>query len=187
MNPQPTLETPRLLLRPFRLEDAPQVQRLAGAREVAANTLNIPHPYEDGMAEGFIENTIRSWANGGDSTFAITLRETGELVGCIGLGVKGRFHHAEMGYWIGVPYWNQGYATEAAAAMLQFGFEALGLHRIYASILVGNGASGRVQEKIGMKYEGRFREHYYRWGQWRDSDFRAILVSEWRQLRENAS
>ena len=175
------------MLRPFRLEDAPNVQRLAGAREVAANTLNIPHPYEDGVAESFIENTARAWETGRDATFAITLREADELVGCIGMGIKPRFQHAEIGYWISVPYWNQGYATEAARAILQFGFETLGLHRIYATILVGNEASGRVQEKVGMKYEGRFREHYCRWGEWRDADFRAILASEWRQLRESPS
>ncbi len=180
MNTQPTLETPRLLLRPFRLEDAPTVQLLAGAHEIAAVTLNIPYPYEDGMAETFIASLEASWQEGSGATFAIALRTSGDLVGCIGLGVKKRFEHAELGYWIGVPFWGEGYATEAGRAVLEFGFQNLKLHRIYAAHFVENGASGRVQEKIGMKYEGRFREHYCRWGQWHDADFRGILASEWK-------
>ncbi|RYX81702.1 N-acetyltransferase [bacterium] len=179
MNAQPTLETKRLILRPFRLEDAADVQRLAGAHEIASVTLNIPHPYEDGMAESFILSLETQWQQGRGATLAITQRESGQLVGCMGMGIRPQFQHAELGYWIGVPFWGQGYATEAGSAMLHFGFITLKLHRIYASHLAGNPASGRVQEKMGMKYEGRFREHYLKWGQWHDADFRAILASEW--------
>ncbi|BCM89306.1 putative ribosomal N-acetyltransferase YdaF [Abditibacteriota bacterium] len=179
MNIQPTLETPRLRLRPFQLNDAPTVQHLAGAREIAAVTLNIPHPYEDGMAETFIASLEGAWQDGRGATFAIALRESGELVGCMGLGVDKRFNRAELGYWIGLPFWGEGYATEAARAIIEFGFQTLKLHRIYASHLEGNPASGRVQEKIGMKYEGCLRDHYLKWGQYHNAHFRGILVTEW--------
>lgn len=131
------------------------------------------------MAEGFISSLEGQWQEGRGATFAVTSRESGELVGCMGMGIRKQFGHAEIGYWVGVPFWGRGYATEAGKAIVEFGFETLGLHRIYASHLAGNEASGRVQEKIGMKYEGCLREHYLKWGKWYDAHFRGILVNEW--------
>lgn len=156
---RPTLETERLILRPFRLSDAGDVQRMAGAAEIAATTLNIPHPYPRGAAEEWIRSHRSSFEEGQGVHFAITLRETGALVGAIGLEITPRHNRAELGYWIGVPYWNRGYATEAARAVVEYGFRVLNLHRICANHFPRNSASGRVMQKVGMVLEGTLRQH----------------------------
>lgn len=174
----PALNTDRLLLRPFRLEDASRVQQLAGDRAIAATTLNIPHPYEDGMAEDWIRNHPESFANQESVVFAITIKsEPGPsaLVGAIGLTLAMPHARGELGYWIGKPYWRRGYCTEAAGAVLDFGFETLGLQRIFARYMTTNPPSGRVMEKIGMQYEGCFRQHINKWGQYVDINFYGIL------------
>ena len=156
---QPTLGTARLLLRPFKLEDAPAVQRLAGVREVADTTLNIPHPYRDGVAEAWILTHKQLFRVGILATFALVLVGTEELIGAVGLRIEAVHGRAELGYWLGVPYWGKGYCTEAARAVLAYGFNALGLVRIHASHLTRNPASGRVMQKLGMRREGRLRNH----------------------------
>jgi RimJ/RimL family protein N-acetyltransferase len=170
------IATPRLILRRFTLADAPEIQRLAGAREVALNTLMIPHPYPDGAAEEWIG---RQEAKAGEEiTLAVTLNEA--LIGGIGLDRLDRSHdHAELGYWIGVPYWGRGYATEAGLAMLQHGFETLALNRIWAMHFVRNPASGRVPQKIGMKHEGRMRQHVKKWGEYVDVEMYGAIRREW--------
>lgn len=111
--------------------------------------------------------------------FAIILREGGDLVGAIGLEAKPDHGRAEIGYWVGVPYWNRGYVTEAARAVLGFGFESLGLHRIFAMHFTRNPASGRVMQKLGMKHEGTLREHEKKWDVFVDCEVYGILHSEW--------
>src|SRR5688572_28564708 len=111
MKQRPTLRTARLILRPFTNADAQAVERLAGAYEVALNTLLIPHPYPHAAAnewigghdEDFEENRIHHFA----------LEADGEVISAVGLVIKGE-GIAEIGYWIGVPYWKRGYASEAA-------------------------------------------------------------------------
>ena len=174
----PVLETQRLILRPFTLEDAPIVQRLAGAYEVAATTLNMPHPYQDGMAQQWISSQRAKHEKGEVVDFAIVIREGRLLCGAIGLGIDKRNNNAELGYWIGVPYWGQGYCTEAAKEVLSYGFKSLNLHRIHAAHLNCNPASGRVMQKIGMSYEGCSREHFCKWGQFHDDLRYGILASE---------
>ncbi len=169
----PVLTTPRLVLRAFRLADAAMVQRLCGAFEVADTTANIPHPYEDGMAEEWIATHEPLWREGKLATFAITLPDD-SLVGAVGLRLE-RHRRAELGYWIGVPHWGQGYATEASVAMVAFGFDTLGLERIHASHFSRNPASGRVMQKVGMILEGVSRRHYLKGGRFEDIVRYAIL------------
>ena len=176
---QPILHTRRLVLRPFALADAADVQRLAGADAVASTTANIPHPYEDGMAEAWISSQPADLADGTGIVYAITLAETGELCGAVGLTLNPEHQRAEMGYWIGVPYWGQGYCTEAAAALRDLGFRALGLHRILAMHLARNPASGRVMQKIGMRHEGTLREHMLKRDAFETLEYYGILRSEW--------
>ena len=139
MAPPARIESERPLLRPFRSDDAPQVQRLAGAPEIAAAVLGIPHPYPDGVAEEWIE---RQAADPAMHHFAITLRDSGSLIGAIGLDVEDPHDRAELGYWIGVPYWGNGYATEAAQMVVGYAFDTLQLHRVYAFHFANNPASG---------------------------------------------
>jgi len=142
-----------LILRPFGLADATRVQSLAGDSKIAEMTENIPHPYEDGMAENWIETLGPAWQKQQKATFAICVESTSELVGCCGLQLTMKHRRASLGYWIGTEYWNSGYCTEAATAIVRFGFNELALHRIEAQHLTKNPASGAVMRKIGMKHE----------------------------------
>ena len=179
---QPTLETTRLLLRPFRTSDADDVQRLAGDRGVADTTLNIPHPYEDGMAEKWILNHRDWFERREQAVFSITLRSDGTLLGAIGLRITPDDQRAELGYWIGKPYWGQGYCTEASRAILDFGFEHLELNRICAHHFARNAASGRVMQKLGMTHEGHLRQHVKKWDAFEDLELYGILRSLWQPI-----
>lgn len=182
---QPTLHTKRLTLRPFTLADAPEVQRLAGDRVVASQTLSIPHPYENGMAEDWIRTHPKEFAAGRAAIFALTLADF-TLCGAIGLGILTAYRLAELGYWLGQPYWGQGLATEAARAVLAYGFQELNLNRIQATHFSDNPASGRVMEKIGMAYEGCRPEHTYKWGEFKDIKLYGILRRDWLATNEAA-
>lgn len=179
MKQRPLLQTERLLLRPFELADGPDVQRLAGDRAIADTTLNVPHPYEDGMAESWIATHQPRYEAGELCNFAIVLRGSEELIGAVGLVIVPRFEQAELGYWIGKAHWGKGYCTEAARAVLECGFTTLRLHRIHASHLPRNPASGRVMEKLGMRHEGLRRGHVKKWGVFEDIEQYGILRDEW--------
>ncbi|MCU0495274.1 MAG: GNAT family N-acetyltransferase [Chloroflexaceae bacterium] len=179
---QPTLTTLRLVLRPFTLADAPQVQLLAGAFEVADTTLHIPHPYPDGLAESWIARHADEFRSRTAVTYAITTRETGELCGAISLSISQQHQRAEMGYWLGVDYWNRGYTTEAAGALLAYGFTSLNMHRVQAGHYGRNPASGRVMQKIGMCYEGTRREFLRKGERFEDIVLYGLLRSEWPSL-----
>ena len=175
---RPSLHTRRLILRPFRPEDAPAVQRLAGAREVSSTTLTIPYPYEDGMAEKWIASHRPAFDKGRDVTFAITLRDDEILIGAMGLRIERDQERAELGYWIGVPWWGRGYCTEAARAVVRYGFGGMGLNRIFARHFEGNPASGRVMQKIGMRYEGCLRGHVKKGRRFKDLECYALLKGD---------
>ena len=175
---RPTLQTERLLLRPFVSADAPLVQRYASAVEVASTTLNIPHPYDLGMAEAWIATHGPLWERKHAAVFAIS-HGAESLVGAVGLQLQLEHGRGELGYWIGVPFWAHGYATEAAVAVIRFGFESLELNRIHAAHLIRNPASARVLIKAGMRLEGCLRQHVVKWGQPEDVGIYGILRSEW--------
>ncbi len=176
-----TVATLRLRLRPFILADAAEVQRLAGDRVVADTTLLIPHPYPDGLAEAWIRTHAPAFAAGEQATFAITRREDDALVGAVGLTIAKRHDRAELGYWIGAPYWNQGFATEAARAVLGVGFAKLGLNRIEAHHFTRNPASGRVMQKAGMRQEALVRQYVRKGDGYEDVRIYVALNGEWDQ------
>jgi ribosomal-protein-alanine N-acetyltransferase len=176
---QPVLETDRLILRPFALADAKDVQRLAGDFAVADTTLNIPHPYPDGAAEEFFSTHQAKYEKGEGIIFAITRKVGGSLIGGVGLDVTKRFRRAEIGYWIAKPFWNQGYATEAGRAVVAYGFSKGSLHKIVGTYLARNPASGRVMKKIGLAQEGLLREHVIKWDRFEDLVTCGILSTEW--------
>jgi ribosomal-protein-alanine N-acetyltransferase len=181
-NIQPTLVTQRLILRPFDLSDGPRVQLLAGDEAIASSTLNIPHPYEDGLAEEWIRTHPEEFEKGKFINFAIVLKVSEELIGAIGLTLNQAHIHAELGYWIGKPYWNQGYCTEAAREVIRYGFERLSLNRIHAMYLSRNPASGEVMSKIGMRHEGTRRQHILKWDRFEDVELWGFLREEYDQL-----
>lgn len=181
----PSLRTTRLLLRPLQLSDAPDLQRLAGDKLVAAGTF-LPHPYKNGLAEQWIADQEQACEAGAAASFAITLVENATFIGSIGLDIVQSHRHARLSYWLGLPYWNQGYATEAVRVVLRYGFLQLNLHRIYSPHFQGNAASGRVLRKAGMTYEGRMREHYVRFGRFVDLEMYGMLQQEFMGMRYQA-
>lgn len=171
----PTLATERLMLRPYCEADIAELVPLIGAREVAAATLRIPHPYTELDATAFltlVQESGRIW-------LSTTLRGDGRQVGGVGLTVDEQHQHAELGYWLGVEYWGKGYATEAAREMLRYGFADLRLHRIFASHFKHNPASGRILVKLGMRHEGCQQGHIRKWDQFVSLEMYGILRQEW--------
>jgi len=178
MKDRPSLRTQRLLLRAFKPEDASEVRVLAGDKDVASTTAVIPHPYAEGIAEAWIATHDKAFQQGQSVILAITLPAPDRLVGAIGIEINQEHRRGELGYWVGKPYWNNGYCTEAVQAMLQYGFGALGLDRIYAYHFSRNPASGRVMQKVNMKHEGQMRRHLLKWGVREDLEVYGILRTE---------
>src|SRR4029079_15059937 len=117
----PVLETKRLVRRAPRLEDAKAVAVLANDRRIAENTARIPHPYKLSDAESFIGGANNG---NGEAVFLITARDgTGTLLGACGVSTLDD-RQPELGYWLGVPYWGKGYATEALHALIEYAFGA---------------------------------------------------------------
>jgi len=181
---RPVLETGRLRLRPFQMSDADEVHRLIGDERVAKNLCLVPHPYPSGAAEEWIETHQASYESGEHLTFAVLEHKSDQLVGAISLHPKPDQLRSEVGYWLGVPYWGRGYATEALEEIIRFGFEERGLMHIFAQHYVSNPASGRVMEKAGMKLEGVTRLGLSRFGVLHDGVLRAIVKPEWELLRD---
>ncbi len=173
-----TLDTPRFLLRPFVQDDAAEVTRIVSDREIASTTLNIPHPYEPGMAKQWIATHADGLHRQSPVVFAVTERESGKLVGAIGLTLEPAHHRAEMGYWVARETWGKGVCTEAATAVMRYGFDILGIERIHAHHFASNRASGRVMEKLGMRHEGTLRGHVEKWGRREDIECYGILREE---------
>jgi len=145
----PVLETKRLALRAPRLEDAKTVAMLANDRRIAENTARIPHPYKLSDAESFIKGANK----GGDSeaVFLITLRDKTVIGAC---GIVSQEQTAELGYWLGVAYWGNGYATEALHAVIDYAFGDLEHEALQAGARVTNPGSRRVLEKCGFQWTG---------------------------------
>jgi RimJ/RimL family protein N-acetyltransferase len=175
---QPTLETRRLRLRPFAAGDASTVQLLAGAREIAATTMNVPFPYEDGIAEAWISSHAEMWSHGTGMICAVDSKDEVRLVGAAGLRIEMAQRRAELGYWIGLRWWGRGYATEAAFALVAYAFDRLELQRVFARHFASNPASGRVLEKLGMRREGVLRRHVIKWGRFEDIVMYGVLADE---------
>jgi [ribosomal protein S5]-alanine N-acetyltransferase len=176
------LQTERLTLRAYALADISALVTLAGAHEVAATTLRIPHPYSEADARDFIASTQEDELRGTGLHLAIALRhgdgDGGTLCGGVGLRIEKEHSRAELGYWIGLPYWGKGYATEAARALVEYGFGNLGLHRIFAGHVARNSASAGVLRKIGMRHEGKQRGHILKWGEFIDLEIYGMLASD---------
>jgi len=169
------LETQRLQLHQLAESDVPGLLPLISAREVAATTLRIPHPFE----EKHFREYLATPAKENELRLGIRLRTDGRLIGGMGLHPDAQHNRAELGYWIGVPYWGNGYATEAAQAVVDYGFTQFKYNRIFAGHFGHNPASGNVLKKIGMKHEGCMRGHVLKWGEYVDLHMYAILRDEW--------
>ncbi len=161
------------------MDDSPRVQELAGDWDVAKTTANIPHPYKDGMAEDWISSHKANFDNGSAFTYAIIRNKDDLLIGAIALHVTKKDNLGEIGYWIGKPYWNQGYCIDAAQVLVQYGFKDLELNRIQARFMASNVASRNVIKKLDMQEEGTHRQASFRHGTFHDIVMCAILQDEY--------
>ena len=139
-----TLESERLILRPPRPMDIQSMTVWLSDYDVARMTARVPHPYGEGDAEAFV-------AAGNANRFVIERKRDGVFLGMTGLYVD---EGCEFGYWLGKPFWGQGYATEAARRLAQFAFETLGLESLRAGWFYDNPASGHVLAKLGARHNG---------------------------------
>jgi RimJ/RimL family protein N-acetyltransferase len=145
---------------------------------VAENTLSIPHPYTEADAEAWISQQPIAYKAGTAVNFALTRRDH-PLCGSVGLALNPNYNLADLGYWVGHPFWGQGYATEAATAVIAFGFSVLGLNRINATHFADNPASGRVMKKLGMVNEGYRPQYTLKWDKYRDIVLYGLLYEDW--------
>ena len=184
---RPVLRTPRLLVRPIADDDASDIERFAGDFEVARTLLAMPHPYPEGAALEWIAKHPELWRERKELPLAICRHDrggslAGSLAGAIALRFALDHHHGEVGYWIAKDHWGQGIASEATHAVLDWGFRALGLHRIFARHMAENPASGGVMRKNGMRLEGTLREHHWKHGRAHDFHVYGILREEYLAL-----
>ena len=171
--------TARLVLRDFTIEDGPAVHRYGSDPEVVRHLPWGPNTPADTQA--FLGRKLEDQRTDPRRAFdlAVTLASGGELIGAAGVRITSpQFRTASMGYAYRRDSWGKGYATEAARALVAFGFGELGMHRIYAFCDTDNPASARVLEKTGMQREGRLRRHVLVRGRWRDSYLYAILEDD---------
>jgi RimJ/RimL family protein N-acetyltransferase len=165
-NYEPAIETTRLLLRPMRWADVDDLLHIFADPRVMAS-FGVA-PFDRAQMEGWTRRNLDHQAEHGFGLFSVILKANGALIGDCGLEVMevDGVRAAELGYDFRSDYWNQGYATEAATAVRDYAFATLGLPRVISLIRVGNGASRRVAEKVGMRlvaeitrYDRRYWEY----------------------------
>lgn len=179
------LTTNRLYLREFQIEDWRAVHAYASQPEV--HRFQPWEPSTPDSATRYVQYAIEQ-AQGQprkEYVLAIEIREQQQVIGSCQLTIhNAQFQIGEIGYFLNSDYWGFGYATEAARALLEFGFSDLSLHRVFAQCDPRNRASIRVLERLGMQYEGHLRETMLIRDGWRDSLMYSLLVHEWTKVSE---
>lgn len=181
------LETSRLILRPFKTEDMNAVQSYASNYENIKYMIWGPNSEED--TRRFIADCIAKEADEPRThyDFAVTLKESGKLIGGTGIYISAGIEEAMLGWVLHMDYWKRGYGSELASALIDFGFGELRLHRVYADAFAENYGSYRVMERNHMRREGYFVK--CRKGRacdpepWYDEVQYAILREEWEKLK----
>ncbi|MGD1894833.1 MAG: GNAT family N-acetyltransferase [Cyclobacteriaceae bacterium] len=175
----PVLRTNSLILRPFAQEDLPEILVLVQEREVAATTLNIPYPCTEAAIYDWFDLQLRELEAGEGLRWAVRLITTDELVGAMKLATHPEYESAELGYWIGKPYWGNGYASEAAQEVVRYAFSTLELNRIEAHAMVDNVGSAKVLRKLGLQEEGYHPQLIKKWGEFKDVKTYGLLREQW--------
>jgi RimJ/RimL family protein N-acetyltransferase len=173
------LETERLILREFRVSDFDAVHEYASDPEVVRYMPFGPNILK--QTQDFLDRAINRQKEKTriDYELAVILKETNKLIGGCRINKVSEIQ-AHIGYIYNKNYWGYGYATETAKALVAFGFNDLGVHRIYATCDPDNIASQRVLEKAGLILEGRLREDMMIHGEYRDSLIFGLLDNEWK-------
>ena len=189
-----SISSQRLTLRQYRTYDAdPLAELLALSFKDHLEPWSPPSMREEAESGGrkaareHILAALDKWDDGSDYRFFITLRETGEIVGQIGLTqiVRGVSQSCFIGYWIGLPFIHRGYATEAVVLAMEFAFDMLKLHRISLWISVENRQSLRIPEKLGFRFEGTAERALFLGGHWQDTHVYALTSEEWNERGED--
>jgi ribosomal-protein-alanine N-acetyltransferase len=176
----PILETEHLRLRPFESADAPALFALASNPAVTRFTLWDAHRTIDDSRIFINEYALGNYLQGTPDPFAIEMKATGELIGATGCRWAAEANRCmEFGYWLGVPFWGHGLATEAARALVGHVFAAYPVERVQAHYLEGNAASGRVLEKVGLRFEGVRRHGLFHRGRFWNLHSYAALRDDW--------
>ena len=178
LNERDELRTERLLLRPFEFGDVDDVASYASDPEVG-RYLPLPQPYtRDDAVEFIARQALAEWST--RPTFAIVL--DGHAVGSVSLRVNAPNDIAEMGYLLGKAQWGRGLIPEACRAVMDWGFERYGLHKVWAYADLRNRRSWRVMEKLGMTREGVLRDNEKLRDEYTDDVYYGILRDEWERL-----
>ena len=168
----------RVRLRPVQPADTADAYRLVSDEEVLSRLL-----WEGPVDEAEMSDIFRRWQTGLETgegyNLAIERTDYPGLIGCIGPRLREHPLQANVGYWLGAPYWNRGYMTEAIRLVCHFSFEYLGVVRVHAGVFVGNVGSRRALEKNGFSLDGTLRSDVIKRGEWRDEWFLSLLRSEW--------
>jgi len=151
------LKTPRLLLRAPILADATRIAQFVGDLDVARMLQRVPHPYAEADARWWIGTQLTPQGRAIETVFVATL--DGNLIGACSHLFGEKPTAAEIGYWVGKPYWGNGYGTEMAAALVRYGFAAYGLDSTTVSHMIDNPASAAIIAKLGFRPTGRRRTH----------------------------
>jgi RimJ/RimL family protein N-acetyltransferase len=172
------LESPRLILREFVVDDWHSVHQYARDVDVVKFMHWGPNSEDDTKAYLDYIMTAQRQQPRRIYEFAVILKHDGLLIGGAGLHLE-KYSQASLGYCFNKQFWGQGLATETVRSLCEYGFNALQLHRTFATCRTENRASARVMEKLGMKRDGVLREHFYAKGQWQNSFLYSILSREY--------
>jgi RimJ/RimL family protein N-acetyltransferase len=186
LRPTFPITTRRLILRPYVESDLDALYAIQSREDVCKYLYFEPRTREEAEVALQERMAVTSLEKEGDAIRpAVVLAETGELLGDVMLKWLSEEHQSgELGFVFHPDHHGKGYAGEAATQMLRLGFEELGLHRIIGRLDADNRASGRLLERLGMRFEGRFRQNEFVKGQWADEAVYAMLADEWRDLNE---
>ena len=179
----PQLETGRLILRKFTMQDAADIFEYASDERISQYMTWDPHKTVDD-SRGFIKMIMEKYSSDEAGEWAIILKESGKLIGSLGIPwCDMKNSRAEIGYVISRNYWGQGIMPEAAGRILKFLFEEMELNRVECCHFLPNEKSGRVMQKLGMTFEGIAREKIFAKGIYWDTKQYAILRSDWMKKR----
>jgi len=178
-----TLTTPRLVLRPLERDDVDALWPYVSDPDLPRFMSWDPHR-DRAETEAFIAAVVAGRQEGKGHVWII--RHDDVLVGVIGLEDIVRTMRAwrqdrgEIGYWCGPPFQNRGFVTEAAREVMRFGFEDVGLHKIRIGCVSDNAPSRHVIEKLGFRFVGEERDHFFRYGRWWNHRAYEMIIDEWR-------
>lgn len=179
--PHPTINTKRLTLSAPRAADIPTIVEYGKAKEIAKNMLFLEHEYGEAEAVWWVNFANESFKNKSQYVFRIGLKPNDDFIGGIAIMMK-KFKAAEVGYWVGKPHWGKGYCSEGMGAILKYGFEELGLQRMFAVHYLSNMGSGKVMIKNGMIKEGEFKDFAVIDGQYVDAAQYRLTKEEYEKM-----